>query len=156
MWVFLNNAFLSIVAAPGDGRLLVRARFERDIERTFPGAKVRTTPDRDYRYRAVLPTIQVADAMARQVQRISYGNFKNSVKEPWRRTLWLRVWHIMEAEQHRLHPDRDALPAGQIDHPRNPQQARTAALAPTLFDGNQGKPTLALKSPPRRSLKKGQ
>ena len=49
MWIFMKDAFLSIVDKGGDGStLLVRGRHAGDIERVFPGAKVERTPARDY------------------------------------------------------------------------------------------------------------
>ena len=49
MWVFLNNAFLSIVEhRENQNILLVRARIKGDIERVFPGVMVHKTPEADY------------------------------------------------------------------------------------------------------------
>ena len=92
MWVYLNNAFLSIIdpkANYGGGgaksdQLLVRARFKGDIERVFKRAKVVETPKRDYRYRALVSRETVAQAMLQAVQNIDYLNFKGSTKERWR------------------------------------------------------------------------
>ena len=65
MWIFLNNAFLSIVDKGGDGTtLLVRARRSGDIERAFPEAKVERTPGNDYRFRARLGREEVAAGFA--------------------------------------------------------------------------------------------
>jgi hypothetical protein len=65
MWIFLSDAFLSIVDKGGDGTtLLVRARKAGDIERVFPETEVEETPRNDYRYRARLPRERVAEAMA--------------------------------------------------------------------------------------------
>jgi hypothetical protein len=79
MWLFPNNAFLSIVADKDDpaGEFqLVRAR---DIEAVFPKARVAITPKSDYRYRAFVPRADVAKAIAHQVNDIAYTNFKNHV-----------------------------------------------------------------------------
>ena len=65
MWIFLNNAFLSIVSDkdnPGD--LLVRARQHGDIRRLSPRVKVVITPEADYRYRARVPRPLVAEKIA--------------------------------------------------------------------------------------------
>ena len=52
MWIFLKDAFLSVVANRDDPNcLLVRGRFAGDIERTFPEADVVETPHADYRLR---------------------------------------------------------------------------------------------------------
>ena len=56
MWVFLNDAALSIVAQrERPDCLLVRGRVAGDIEAVFPKAHVTVTPDADYRYRASVP-----------------------------------------------------------------------------------------------------
>lgn len=100
MWVFLNDAFLSIVAhAEQPEMLLVRARFPADLERFCPDAEVTETPDRDYRFRTVLPRRQVADLLAERCQEIDYGNFKASVHERGRHDLYAKVWSLMWSEQ---------------------------------------------------------
>lgn len=77
MWVYLTDALLSIVAhrdRPAD--LLVRARFDGDIEAVFPDAVVSETPAADYRFRATLPREVVARAIAERAAAIDYPNFK--------------------------------------------------------------------------------
>ncbi len=100
MWLFLNNAFLSAVAhrtQPDD--LLVRARVSGDIERVFPDAVVTTTPDADYRFRAVLPRGEVSKAIASQIEAIPYDNFKNSVTEHDRHDAYFETWGAMNRLQ---------------------------------------------------------
>ena len=109
MWVFLNDAFLSIVQPPGPGRdLLVRARFKLDIQTIFPDAAVTETPTRDYRYRATISRKAVEKAMADEVRRITYGNFKGSVADRKRHDDYLKVWGVMNAAQEREHAPRVA------------------------------------------------
>ncbi|EPX86444.1 hypothetical protein ruthe_01259 [Rubellimicrobium thermophilum DSM 16684] len=104
MWVFLNNAFLSIIrptardAAP-PGHLLVRGRLPGDIERIFPHATVTETPSRDYRFRTLLPQEEVAAALARAVEGIDYNNFKSSVKDSDRHDAYFDVWEAMASAQ---------------------------------------------------------
>ena len=96
MWIFLNNAFLSIVDKGGDGTtLLVRARKAGDIQRVFPGARVEVSPRNDYRFRARVDREQVAQAMAEAVRQITYPNFKGSVGEHDRHEAYMDVWHAM-------------------------------------------------------------
>jgi hypothetical protein len=121
MWVFLNDAMLSMVAP--DAKLLdpeqraadllmVRARFEGDIERVFatlvPELKVEATkPDdhaRDYAFRALIPRRAIEDAMVGEVRRIDYQNFKGSTQEDWRHDVYMRCWTPMKAEQDRRRP----------------------------------------------------
>jgi hypothetical protein len=80
MWIFLNDAMLSIVAHKDNDDLLhVRARVKGDIEAVFPHAKVLETPNGDYKFRADVERWKVADRMGDLVAGINYTNFKNSV-----------------------------------------------------------------------------
>jgi hypothetical protein len=105
MWIFLNNAFLSIVADLNNAdNLLVRARRAGDIERVFPSAKATETPTGDYRFRASLPRPIVASAMQAAVLKIVYPNFKDSTKDRKRKSVYLRVWRTMWEWQQSLRP----------------------------------------------------
>jgi len=96
MWIFLKDAFLSIVDKDEDGTtLLVRARLEGDLERAFPGADVHETHDHDYRYRAQVDRETVAQALADRVRQVDYPNFKDSVRDPARHAAYMRVWEVM-------------------------------------------------------------
>ena len=100
MWIFLNNAFLSVVDKGGDGTtLLVRGRNQGDIECVFPGAQVSKTPSNDYLYRAHIDREEVAQAMAKAVRHISYPNFKATVKDHARHDAYMGVWSVMYAFQ---------------------------------------------------------
>lgn len=100
MWIFLNNAMISIVAhRDRPAALLVRARLRGDIERVFPEAVVEETPAADYRFRAVLPAGTVARVLAGAVAAIRYDNFKASVAEPRRASAYHDVWYTMLEEQ---------------------------------------------------------
>ena len=100
MWIFLNEAFLSIVDKGGDGTtLLVRARRRGEIEKVFPGILVQETPGNDYRFRARIPRDQVAKAIASAIESIGYPNFKGSVHDPLRHEAYLGVWEVMHRYQ---------------------------------------------------------
>lgn len=100
MWVCLNRSFLSIVNQPDNKDvLLVRARRKGDIQKVFPGAKVKRTPERDYLYRAVIPRTEVARAIADEVVNINYGNFKASVRDNRLHDAYSSVWTIMSRLQ---------------------------------------------------------
>lgn len=115
MWIFLQNAMLSIVddkahGASKTGRtkpaqksrnLLVRGRLKGDIERVFPKAVVTESLNTDYRYRALVRRDDVSAAMAKEVDRIDYGNFKNGVAGNLRHTAYFGAWAAMEAAQHK-------------------------------------------------------
>jgi len=100
MWVFLNDAFLSIVQDMDDpDRLLVRARHEQDVENVFGAVEVAETEDADYRFRTFLPRATVAEAMKKQTEAIDYTNFKNSVPDHKRHDAYMGVWQVMRRFQ---------------------------------------------------------
>jgi hypothetical protein len=104
MWIFLNDAFLSIVDKDGDGTtLLVRARRPGDLERVFPDASVQETPHNDYRFRARVSRPEVIQAMAQAIERLDYPNFKGSVVDHRRHDAYLRVWSVMHQYQEQNH-----------------------------------------------------
>ena len=101
MWIFLNNAFVSIVAdRENSSRLLVRARFGGDIQRAF-GQDVteRETPHADYRFRAFLDRERVGATLQAQIMAIDYPNFKASVEDHARHDVYLDVWDVMHRAQ---------------------------------------------------------
>lgn len=103
MWIFTNRGFLSVVADRNNKtNLLVRARFAGDIEAIFgDGVKVKETPTADYRFRASIHRMTVADAIINAVAGIGYDNFKDSVKNSARKGDYMRVWSVMHQAQER-------------------------------------------------------
>jgi hypothetical protein len=100
MWIFLNDAYLSIVEHRDQpDMLIVRARVAGDIERVFPNVTAETDPAADYRYRATLHRRDVAEAIRQAVVAIDYPNFKDSVREPARHRAYAGVWSEMTALQ---------------------------------------------------------
>ena len=107
MWLFLNDAMLSVVAhRTKPQHLLVRARILGDLERVFPGAKVTRTPDADYLYRAVVTRKRVAAAIGSELQAITYPNFKGSIPlgNATRSRAYHRCWDAMMDAQVELEP----------------------------------------------------
>ncbi len=100
MWIFQNDAFVSIVKHNEyEDVLIVRARVEGDLERFFrgaidPNADVFETPDADYRYRTFMPRRIVAHALQGAVADLRYGNFKDSVAkdDAARKGVYFEVW----------------------------------------------------------------
>ena len=104
MWVFVNDAFLSIVQSRDDSEsMVVRARAPGDITRAFAGMQVDgksvdeiiSDAGADYSYRAFVPR-EVVEA-------ITYPNFKNSIgtrsePDPFakvRKDFYGGVWGVM-------------------------------------------------------------
>jgi hypothetical protein len=105
MWVFLKDAFMSIVEdLDNPDLLLVRARFSGDIENVFPD--VDEDYGSDYKYRAWVHRLNVADAMYKQVVDISYDNFKDRVhiSDPKRAATYGGVWAQMFNAQNKSNP----------------------------------------------------
>ncbi len=69
--------------------------------RTFTGAALTSTPDADYRYRAIVSRAEVARVLADRAVGIDYPNFKNSLAhdDPERRHACGKVWSVMHALQ---------------------------------------------------------
>jgi hypothetical protein len=98
MWIMLNDCFLSIVSKDcARDELLVRARRKGDIEKIFPEARVVRDVRTDYLFRAVVKRDVVKDALAGEVARITYPNFKGSIAAEERELhdAYLRVWSTM-------------------------------------------------------------
>jgi hypothetical protein len=80
MWIFSQMGFISIVRHTGKPNLLlVRSRFKGHIEKMFPKARVEEDGERDYRFRAELPAMEVSKVIGEMVLRIKYDNFKGSL-----------------------------------------------------------------------------
>lgn len=102
MWIFLNDAFYSIVQDKDDSsRMMVRARLPGDLERYFPDHKVLELDDADYRFRVFAAREEVADLVFHAVHAIDYPDFKSSInREEWiRKGSYSRVWADMQAAQ---------------------------------------------------------
>jgi|694.fasta_scaffold17039_15 hypothetical protein len=113
MWIFCNDAFLSVVVAdpdapgcPGDGKdwMCVRARCPGDLELVFGGYAGEVLEDvgTDYKYRLYVLRTVLQEALHAEVERISYDNFKGSVREHARHDAYLRCWEAMHGLQQRL------------------------------------------------------
>lgn len=96
MWIMTNKAFLSVVdKSTVKGCLLVRARRQQHLKAVFPNATIRESFGTDYRYRADIPRHEVAEVIARQIERINYSNFKDSVHDKKYHDALMGVWHEM-------------------------------------------------------------
>lgn len=106
MWLFLNDAFFSVVADRNNtDNLMVRARDPESIPKVF-GKDLLVLKDvgSDYRYRVSLPREVVSEAMANKLANIRYDNFKNSVPmaDDKRHDAYVDVWIEMHKYQTKL------------------------------------------------------
>ena len=100
MWLCLNDAFLSFVHKDCKrDEVLVRARRPGDIEKIFPLATVTKDKFSDYLYRAVISREYFKFAMAGEIDRIIYDNFKNSVADNPLHDAYMNVWTTMSKLQ---------------------------------------------------------
>lgn len=97
MFVFTDNAFLSIVAHEFDERLLeVRGQYQGDIERTFPEAEVAFNPGAEFPYATAIGRDRVAERIALRVQHVGYRAFNPISDEPWRQEIYQNVATIVK------------------------------------------------------------
>ena len=107
MWIFLNDAFVSIVADRNDRtRFLVRGRLPGDIECLWPEAEVLEGQGSDYRFRAYLPRASVVKAITNRLRDVDYGNFKGSVRQSRRHDAYFEVWDAMFRAQEAAYDTR--------------------------------------------------
>ena len=80
MWICLNHGFISIVHDKHEPRnFLVRSRKRQVLETLFPNTTILTNAGTDYKYRvSVLKPIAMT-AVVKEMQKIDYTNFKDSV-----------------------------------------------------------------------------
>lgn len=137
MWVMLNDAWLSIVADRDDKDfLLVRSRRRGDVARIF-GVEEAEDHAADYTFRAFVHRDQVAGVMSREVERIDYPNFKNSVKDDQLHTAFSRVWSIgyglqmdnaTEGQLRRRHGIMGPSSVDQLDDPWPPLNCESCGV----------------------------
>jgi hypothetical protein len=106
MWVFLNNAFFSIVQHREDDEMVVvRARVKGDLERAFGEQhEVVELGGSDYRFRMFLNKEYVSDVMKQKVLDIDYDNFKGSIRKQDydRKHYYYNVWSVMNYWQEKI------------------------------------------------------
>lgn len=137
MWIFLNDAMVSVVRhRKRPGHLMVRARVAGDLQRAFPeidGRRIRRTPGADYLYRMVITNQELYDGLVDMAMSIDYLNFKDSIapSDRDRRMAYHAVWDDMLSMQLRMAPGSSRygrplsptpapLPASSWDHEEEP------------------------------------
>jgi hypothetical protein len=108
MWIVMNDSFVSIVKDREDGLgVVVRARVREDLVSLFGESHAEDiieTEDSDYRFRLFLDQAYVAAAIENRVMGVDYHNFKDSVKQSWRKNAYMKIWHIMYDVQENTYP----------------------------------------------------
>lgn len=98
MWVFTNNAFVSIVQHRTKPDIfIVRGRVSGDVSR-FLGLPKKNEIEldvADYRYRIEAEQIDVCRALGRSLAGVTYPNFKDSIVAKWRKEAAMKIWSIM-------------------------------------------------------------
>ena len=139
MWICFNDAFVSIVKDPDTDKLLVRAR-RREHLVSFLGeefsGKVQMTPERDYRFRAVVTKNHVAMILCDRAFAIDYGNFKDSVKDEDLHRMYTNWWcdHVRlteDPENLDCMDDEDLMEFAQKHQGKLARYARVAIWART-------------------------
>ncbi|MAH80867.1 MAG: hypothetical protein CMP39_04230 [Rickettsiales bacterium] len=97
MWIFTKDGFLSVVQHNKlKDSFLVRARNEQHLNNLFPWIKVVRVQRSDYPCRITVEkyTFMVEFCM-KQVEKISYCNFKDSIEEVGYKEVCHQVWEEM-------------------------------------------------------------
>lgn len=106
MWIVTNKSFLSIVQdKQNPDYFVVRARISGDLENFFEGFRINVieTEDSDYRFRVFIHKAIVKSQMMKVINSIDYTNFKDSVKNPERKSWYTRIWYVMFDVQEKLY-----------------------------------------------------
>ena len=121
MWVFTRYGFYSIAcASKSDGSLdnqsvMVRARcitHLRSLQKRFPAlavGKILEMPNRDYRYRLIIPKASWTAIIGQLVQEQEWSNFKNEAAK-YQGTSgrgYVAALHDVWDVMHRLQQDED-------------------------------------------------
>ena len=135
MWLITPIGFFSIVQKPSDvsmETLTVRARVRKDLETLRSEylrglGEVNESKTNDYRFRATAPRAEVAAAMARLVQTLDYGNFKNQVAKVQgtnRAHLYHDVWDVL----YKLQTEPTFSSTGPVFHPHKDENGKPVVL----------------------------
>ena len=101
MWIFNMDGFFSVVEhRDHPSMVLVRARYQKDLETVAKkvGARMWPTPDQDYPYRLFCSKKQWVKYIAHSAAKIDYDNFKNAAlknADDRRSAQYHEVWATM-------------------------------------------------------------
>lgn len=162
MWICLNDAFFSAVSKDcKPSEVMIRARRKGDLEKVFndkilidqgfaPVTVSRYTKS-DYLYRAAVPRDHLKAALAAEVDRIVYSNFKASTRDHDLHTCYNRMWNA--------HADMQELPPYSNGIPRGGKKAASKVTGADGFwfdDEPMFEPAKTVKKKPAKKLTKGQ
>jgi hypothetical protein len=112
MWLFTTDGFFSTVIDKMEpGRMLIRARCEKDIKNLYdryrkacPSMRKPTSDEnRDYRYRLSIAKRDWVKLVAELASKVDYPNFKSAVHnrpdQENKSQPYLEIWSIMHAVQ---------------------------------------------------------
>lgn len=96
MWIFTNGGFVSIVENKDDTAIvIVRARTRNHLESFILEdlvPRIFVEPFSDYNYRIEMSRGELLACLTKEVERINYVNFKNSVKDAMLKAFYSVVW----------------------------------------------------------------
>lgn len=131
MWVFLNDAMVSIVR---DYRnldlLLVRSRIEGDVQRAIPGAEVIEHSRPDWKYTTTVSRSELKDALANAVDRLNYFDYEASLDGNTRHRAMVAVFGALS----------DAYPDYQHGAPFSQSEGLEGILDPAIRTYLHGDP----------------
>lgn len=108
MWVFCKAGFFSaVVDRANPERVLVRSRFDGDIERLLASmqngaasTRISHTPQADYPFRCFVRRSDWESAVLAEAEDMDYDNFKAAVHDGSRRdSAYMAVWAAMRRAQ---------------------------------------------------------
>ncbi len=99
MYIFTEEGFFSIAQDRDDHELLeIRARRLEDLIAQFPGREILVTPQRDYKYRVVVPKVEAAKVFANEIVSIDYAMFERSIEDTAYKVLCEQVCDLAKQE----------------------------------------------------------
>ncbi len=102
MWVFARYGFISAITHKDKpGSLLVQGRCLEHLRALFPGGtEVTQVANADYKYQVTVSVDNFKSAMLRQIEAITYNDFRNAIPDHKYHDACNTVWRVM----HRLQP----------------------------------------------------
>jgi len=96
MWIFLNEAFVSLENHPvKTNYLIVKACRDGDIQKIFADVQVWEEETGECRFRALVSRQEAAYAVMDQVIGINYFKFEESITDKTLEGIYSRVWSTL-------------------------------------------------------------